>query len=493
MGTKQFLTVVLLFWATFATAQKSRTISGLVTSQDERQPIEGVRVSTKETGQTSGSQADGVYYINVSAKDSTLLFSFDGYQPETLSLQGRSSYDVVLKPATVATSAERQAVPQGKARGVFALSNGLQVPFNFDIAKDKEGRDILYFLNGDERFEGGVVQQRDDSLYVNLDLFENVLALKASGTNLSGFLRRQDGRGQAIPVTATVGRTDRFAEKGPAPAGDVSGTYSVVFKSANGKEEGAVALFQQDGRKLKGTFLRITGDSRFLEGVVEKDSFRLSSFIGSVPSYYRGRFSSNGTITGEQVGARGAVAFTGVQNEEASLPDPYGLTYLKNGYTSLDFTFPDANGKPVSLKDPKYKGKVVLVTISGSWCPNCIDEASFLAPWYKKNRDRGVEIISIHYERLTDTAFVRKVLQRFRERFDIQYDQVFGGIADKSAVAASLPALNTFLSFPTTIFIDKKGKVTKIHTGYSGPATGKFYTDFVKEFNEELDKLLEEK
>lgn len=379
---------------------------------------------------------------------------------------------------------------QGKGRGEFTLPTGLQVPFNFDIAKGKDGRPALYFLNGDERFEGGTVQQKADSLFVNLDLFGNVLALKASGTNLAGSLRKLDGQGPAIPVTATLGRLDRFVEKGPAPAGDVSGTYSVVFKASDGKEEQAVALFQQDGKKLKGTFLRMTGDSRFLQGVVEKDSFRLSSFIGSVPSYYRGRFSANGTISGEQVGVKGAVPFTGEQNEEAALPDPYGLTFLKNGYTSLNFTFPNAEGKPVSLNDPKYKGKVVIVTISGSWCPNCMDEASFLSPWYKKNRDRGVEIISLHYERQTDTAFVRKALQRFRGKFDIRYDQLFGGRADRNVVAASLPALNSFLSFPTTIFIDKNGKVAKIHTGYSGPATGKYYTAFVKDFNDEVDALL---
>jgi peroxiredoxin len=378
----------------------------------------------------------------------------------------------------------------GKGRGTFALPGGAEVPFNFDIAKGKDGRSVLYFLNGDERFEGGVVQQKDDSLYVNLDLFGNVLALKATGSSLAGFLRKQDGRGQVFPVTATIGRLDRFADRGLAPAGDVSGTYSVVFKAPDGKEEQAVALFHQEGRKLKGTFLRITGDSRFLQGVVEKDSFHLSSFIGSVPVYFRGQFSNKGTITGEQVGARSRVPFTGVENEEATLPDPYGLTYLKNGYTSLDFTFPNAEGKTVSLKDPKYQGKVVIVTISGTWCPNCMDEAGFLSPWYKKNHERGVEIITIHYERQTDTAFVRKALQRFRKRFDIQYDQLFGGTADKSVVAASLPALNTFLSFPTTIFIDKNGKVAKIHTGYSGPATGKYYAAFVKEFNEEVDTLL---
>jgi hypothetical protein len=113
-------------------------------------------------------------------------------------------------------------------------------------------------------------------------------------------------------------------------------------------------------------------------------------------------------------------------------------------------------------------------------------------PFYKANQARGVEVISTQYERQTDSAFVRKVLTRMRQRYDIRYDQVLGGLADKQAVAASLPALNTFLAFPTTIFIDKKGRVAKIHTGYTGPATGQYYQDFVKEFTNEVDALLRE-
>ena len=49
------------------------------------------------------------------------------------------------------------------------------------------------------------------------------------------------------------------------------------------------------------------------------------------------------------------------------------------------------------------------------------------------------------------------------------------------------------MSYPTTIFIDKKGKVREIHTGFSGPGTGKYYDEFVTEFNQLMDKLISEK
>lgn len=380
----------------------------------------------------------------------------------------------------------------GKWRGVFKLKPGLEVPFNFEI-NTKQGKEKLFFINADEHFEGGTIRQTTDSLFVRLDQFDNELAFKIGENSLTGTLRKQDQSGRATTVVAERGKDYRFESFGKKAAGDFSGTYDVIFTSANGKEEKTVGLFKQTGNKLSGTFLKVTGDSRYLEGTVEGNDFQLSSFIGSSPSYYKGSFSADGTLKGEIVGIRGNQAFSGTKNNEAALPDPYKLTYLKDGYKTLDFSFPDVNGKKVSLKDEKFKNKVVILSIGGTWCPNCVDETAFLAPWYKKNKSRGVEVIGLQYEQKTDSAYVRKVLTRFRERFGIEYPQVIGGVADKQVVLNSLPGLNSFLSFPTTIIINKKGEVAQIHTGYSGPATGKYYDEFVKEFNHEIDTLLSQK
>lgn len=377
---------------------------------------------------------------------------------------------------------------EGNWRGVFKIKEGLEIPFNFEIA-EKAGVKKMFFRNAEERFEGGTVIQSGDSIFVKLDQFDNELALGIDNNKLNGILRKQNGSARATQVFAEK-KNFRFNTNGKSAAADFSGSYDVVFKSPDGKEEKTVGLFKQTGNKLTGTFLRITGDSRYLEGVVEGNEFQLSSFIGSSPSYYRGTFNQNGTLNGEVLGLRGSQPFTGVKNKDAALPDAYKLTYLKEGYKTLDFSFPDVNGKKISLRDDKYKNKVVVLTITGSWCPNCIDEAGFIAPWYKENKKRGVEVIALHYERQTDADYVKRALTNFRNRFGIEYDQVIAGKADKQAVAESLPALNSFLSFPTTIIIDKAGNVAQIHTGYNGPATGKYYDEFVKEFNEEINSLL---
>jgi thiol-disulfide isomerase/thioredoxin len=377
----------------------------------------------------------------------------------------------------------------GNWRGVFSIKPGVEVPFNFIIRE--VGSTLKGFLvNGEEQFPTGDLRVIGDSVFIPLPLFDNELVFSLKDNPLQGFLRRQDLRGNITPVQAKKGMLYRFNEASSSPVADISGTYDVVFQNANGKAEKAVGIFKQTQGIVTATFLRITGDSRFLEGIIEDDVIRLSSFIGSSPALYIGKVEKDGSITGENISARSSIPFTATRNTNAALPDAYSLTKLKEGNDRLSFHFKDADGKIVSTDDAKFKGKPLIITIGGTWCPNCMDEATFLAPWYKANRNRGIEVIGLQYERQTDSAFVRKAFDRFRKYYGIEYTLALGGIADKQVVVESLPQLDTFLSFPTTLFIDRTGKVKKIHTGFSGPATGQHYTNFIKEFNEEVDALL---
>jgi thiol-disulfide isomerase/thioredoxin len=394
---------------------------------------------------------------------------------------------VFLSLSIAATTVNAQSfIAEGPWWGVFHQPNGTEVPFNFEVKGKTATTAKVFLVNGPERFAASGVSQKGDSLFIAFDQFDNELAIKADDKKLSGVLRKKDLSGRTIPVDATFGETYRFADNGEKPAADLSGKYDAIFKGRNGTDEKKVGIFKQQGSKLSATFLSITGDSRYLEGVVQGNKFYLSSFIGSGASYYTGTFDSSGQITGTANGS----SFTATKNADAALPDPYKLTYLKEGYKTFDFSLPDADGNKVSLKDDKFKNKVIILTIGGTWCPNCIDEAGFVAPWYQKNKNRGVEVIGVQFERKADPAYVKNAMENFKKRFNITYTEIFGGLADKKAVAESFPALNTFLSFPTILFIDKKGNVDKIYTGFTGPATGAYYTQFIKEFNDEVDQLL---
>jgi peroxiredoxin len=228
-----------------------------------------------------------------------------------------------------------------------------------------------------------------------------------------------------------------------------------------------------------------------LEGIVDKEGFKLSAFAGLSPYLIEGSFLDNNRFEGRFVTARGTQVIKGVRNDKASMADPYSLTQMKKGYTSLDFKLKNLNGEDVSLSDARFKGKVVIVSILGSWCPNCLDEMSYLAPWYKENKSRGVEIVGLSFERKDDPEYVHKVLANLVKRYDATYDILFAGkLGDEASV---LPAIDKLRSYPTTIFVDKKGRVRKIQTGFNGPATGLFYEEFKTDFNQLVDSLLAEK
>jgi hypothetical protein len=121
-----------------------------------------------------------------------------------------------------------------------------------------------------------------------------------------------------------------------------------------------------------------------------------------------------------------------------------------------------------------------------------MDETKFLKQWYDNNKDRGVEIIGLAYERKPDFTYASDRVKKMIEKFDVRYDFVIAGTHDKVKASETLPMLNQVVAFPTTIFIGKDGKVKKIHTGFSGPGTGKYYEQFIQHFNETVNELLSE-
>jgi thiol-disulfide isomerase/thioredoxin len=438
----------------------------------------------------SGSQTDGIFSIPIKENDSVLVFKFDNYKTQLINISSDNNLNIRLKKSATASEGIDIAKLAGNWRGVFLLSNGVEVPFLFSIRQNgAEWTSDL--INGEEHFPTGAIDLRSDSLYIPLPLFENELAFSLKNNQLVGYFRKVNLNGPSLSVVAEKASNSRFIENGSSALKDISGRYKVIFKNVkSGLEETAVGLFQQKGNKVIATFLRVTGDSRYLEGIVQDNIIQLSSFIGSTPSYYKATVSPDGIINGEVIGIRGSNPFTATPDSNAVLPDAYKLTYLKDGKNKIQFSFPDGNNKIISSDDPNFVGKPLIITIGGTWCPNCMDEANFLGPWYQKNKSRGVEIVSLQYERQTDPVYVKKAFDRFKKQFNIPYPLLIAGTADKQAVVNSLGVLENFISFPTTIFVGKDGNVKKIHTGFSGPATGKDYEEFISEFNQEVDSLL---
>ena len=386
----------------------------------------------------------------------------------------------------------RKQLKEGRWRGEFQLAEH-KIPFVFEVKRINPDSSEIFLINGAERFPLKQATFRSDSVLIAVDLYDAVLAGKLSGNTFSGKFRKlyTEKPDEGISFIAVAGEFPRFETAKSSPAVSLSGTWDVEMGAA-GSTDRTVGVFECNGSEATGSILTSTGDLRYLDGIVDGRKFMLSAFSGNSPYLATGEFTSDTTFTGEFVTARRTMPLTGKCNPKAALPDPYSFSGLKEGEDSLKFAFPNLDNVKVSLADPAYKGKVVIISILGTWCPNCLDETAFLAPWYKENQQRGVEIIGLAFERKNDFLFAKRTLSRLKERFDIRYELLFAGLAGTESASKALPALNGIKAFPSTIFVDKKGKVRKVHTGFSGPATGRFYQEFQSEFNACINDLLAE-
>ena len=224
----------------------------------------------------------------------------------------------------------------GLWRGEFTIRENVRVPFNFEISDDG----MVYLLNADERFETGKISIKKDSLFIPLDQFDNELALRLRKNTLKGELRKQDHTGTPLAVTAIKNIKWRFKENKSLPVNNMGGTYDINFTFESGKTEKSVAILKQDGKQLTGTFLKESGDARYLQGLAEGNKFYLSSFIGSSPGYYTGTVSNDGTITGEQLGSRIRHTFKGIRSDSAALPDAYSKPADNARKPLVSFSFP---------------------------------------------------------------------------------------------------------------------------------------------------------
>ena len=392
------------------------------------------------------------------------------------------------------TTKQQPSLQTGIWRAVLQSPGG-ELPFSLEIEKKTDSTYAAYAINGQEKLALDEAKIEGDSIRIPMELFESELVAKVTEDKLTGRFTRYSPTGNVnMPFSAQQGLTHRFTAATQTPVADLTGKWAVTFRSEDNSYP-AVGVFEQKGNNITGTFLTTTGDYRYLAGTVQRDSLYLSCFDGTHVYLFKASIGKDkNTLTGGFWSSMASYeTWTANRDSTAALPDANSLTFLKKGFDRLAFTFPNVdNGKPLSLDDERYKGKVVVVQLMGSWCPNCMDETKFLAPWYQKNKDRGVEIIALAYERIPDFAVSAPKLQKMKDRFDVTYEVALAGVNNKQAAAQTLPMLDKVLAFPSTIFIDKEGKVRRVHTGFSGPGTGKYYDAYVEDFNLFIDKLLAE-
>jgi thiol-disulfide isomerase/thioredoxin len=382
-------------------------------------------------------------------------------------------------------------------RATIDRADGHQIVFNFKT-KDSASKKIIYVINGSEHLLVDSVETRADSIFIQMPFFESSFQAKITeGGNLQGnWIKKYGRRIQVLPFNATFNNKERFKITAP-PEADISGRWMTEFKKPGNKTSNIVAEFKQQGSYLSGTFLDPTGDYRFLQGVVSGDSLKLSSFDGAHSFLFTAKIDNARQISGGKYysGATSVEEWSAMKDQNVKVSDGFSEASINKDAGKLNFSFPDSDDSSmVSINDKRFKDKVVIIQILGSWCPNCMDETKFLSDFYNKNQRRGVEMIGLAYERTPDFGSSQKALQPFKKRLDVEYPVLITGVtvSDPQKAEKTLPQLESIAAFPTTIFVDKKGNIRKLESGFSGPATGEHYTEFKKKFNKIVDDLLDE-
>lgn len=375
----------------------------------------------------------------------------------------------------------------------FEEVSGGEIPFTFELVYDTKDKFHIDFINGDERFRvddieiGRNKKTGRDTIRITFIEFETFISAAYEGGVMEGFWVKGSNK---IPFVARYGQNHRFSTLQKTPKADISGKWETTFGIEKEKAEEmdkAIGEFKQTGNKLTGTFMTETGDYRFLEGEVQLNKFYLSCFDGSHAFLFEGKILDDQNIIGSfRSGMTHYEQWEGKRNPDFKLRDEYSLTQVKAGEERININFMNPAGKNISLDNPEYQGKVKVLQVSGTWCPNCRDESFFLAEYCKNNPD--LKVIGMFFEKHKEKEAANAQLLKYRQRLGIPYEVAVVGYADKNEAAAALPMLDKIMAFPTTIIVDKQNKIRKVHTGFTGPATSQ-YPQFKKDFDSFIRQL----
>lgn len=381
----------------------------------------------------------------------------------------------------------------GIYRATVELPGGRSVPFGLDVAREESGL-VLYLVNGPERVRVPEVSAKPGEFTARMPGYENTLRASVSGGELQGVftLVHDGGRTLQLPFSARLGIPWRFYETPLSDNADLAGRWSVTFGSGRDATR-AVALLDQRGAEVTGTVRWPSDDERYLAGEVHDEELRLSRFDGGAVALYEAKLNARGELVGQAWSDRGGrQRFVARRDPDASIDATAIATHLRDLEAGFAFSFPDLDGHPVSSDDPRFAGKVLLVTLAGSWCSNSHDEAAMLERYVRRYGAQGLEVVALMFEQHDSFERAAAAVRRFREAHGVGYLTLIAGRADKAAASRALPQLDAVRAYPTLVFVDRSGRVRRIHTGFAGPATGIEHELLLDEFDRTLAELLAE-
>ncbi len=327
-----------------------------------------------------------------------------------------------------------------------------------------------------------------DSLRIHIPDFDAEMVAAVRGDSLDGYYHNVGRLGpRTIPFHAQK-RPAEMIRTGVRQ--ELIGGWDATF-TTDGRTSPRVFQFRAAGEGMEGAVISNTGDYGRFTGRVEGDSVRFSHFDGSFIYMFTARLDGD-TLRGTfNAGLRTQTPFTAIRSTGlAHLTSPEAMTQADTA--PFRFSFRDLDGRVVTQDDPRFRGKVVIVDLFGTWCPTCHDAAAALKSLYARYHTRGLEIVGLAYEISGDTATDARMVRTFRDKLRLPWPLLLAGLPNATSQNATQPQLVNFTAYPTTLFLGRDGRIRRTHAGFYGPATGEAHSALIEDFAREVEHLLSE-
>jgi len=386
---------------------------------------------------------------------------------------------------------------QGPYLGVIRIDSSdkkMDLPFNMIYAQTPDGQKVMQVTNAGEVIMINEFAVSRDTVFMKFPVFTSeIIAVIRHDSLVGRYYPKGKEEGSWYSFYALPGVTDRFPWANQQANANLTGRWKIIETGGTVDSTLMIGEFVQDSNHVTGTILNAGGDYRFLEGKVSGNKFMISAVDGAHTMILTADITPQGNLeNGRFMGSpRLKTRWTARRNETFMLPKMDELLKLKPNALLFNFNLPDVNGDMVTLNDPKFRDKVVIVMAIGTWCPNCLDETMFFKDIYTSYKDKGLEIVALCFEGKTFEAS-KMPMERFAAQTGAGYTFLYAGQRGHEALHATLYNLEGRWAYPTSIYIDRKGVIRKVETGFYGPGTGQHFKDYTEETTKFIEKLLNE-
>lgn len=386
----------------------------------------------------------------------------------------------------------------------FSCSETKNVSGNWHLEIQLDKGKILPVLVTLEQKEGistvsGILRNSDENIHLqgsyenktlNIDIGVSYAKIIATvkGNELEGHWVRTNKENYKVKLTGVKTTKDHLYKKYESQTSllDMSGKWKVKLDA----DKYGLGTFTQKGSRVQGAIITSTGDYRYLDGFLDKNQLTLTGFDG-VFSFVMDIVVSSEEFVGTRVSGTGSLKeISGLKDDNFQLENPLNITKAKENKIVI-LNDKDIHNNVISFDSDEYKNKIKVIQIFGSWCPNCIDETRFFTKWMKENEAKmnGVKFIALAFERSLSQKQALKDLKKISKKLRMGYPIVLLDY-NKSKTPEDFLPIENFKAYPTTIYLNAKNEIVKIHTGFSGQATGEFFNSFVTDFNQTINELL---